>query len=343
MQTPLIISMPKSATQFVTLAVAQSIGGEVRWVSTALPFSAQIDPERLWALRNTHDVGRSQAPATAFNLAMIREAGFRRFVLLVRDPRDALLSWWYHNDRPQHRENQWSLAMDVADGLRRREYLSLSREEQLEQLASLTYPAFIKWLTGWDAALSENDPEVMVLRFEDFREDPRGHISRIIEYFEYTAPVILPERGSQPINDLTNQRKGSVGDHHIELPAALVNRINADSPRWLFERFAWPLEGAKPVDRSPYMVADANGRLLAFENSVAERTQRLAALESTIEERSTRLAALEHSMEERSARLTALERTMEERTHRILALEANLRRPLWHRATSALRGLFRGG
>jgi hypothetical protein len=341
-QTPLIISMPKSATQFVTVAVAQSLGGEVRWASTALPFSAQIDPERLWALRNTHDVGRSHAPATPFNLAMIREAGFRRLVLLVRDPRDALLSWWYHNDRPQHRENQWSLAMDVADGLRRSEYPSLSREEQLEQLATLTYPAFIKWLTDWVAALRENDLEVMVLRFEDFRTDPYEHISRIIEYFGYTVPVILPERGAQPVNDLTNQRKGSVGDHNIELPAALVSQINAGSPQWLFDRFAWPLEGANSTDRSSSMMTDATVRLSALEDSLAERTRRLLALESTLEERSIRLSALERSMEERSARLDALERTMEERTHRIAALEANVRGPLWHRASSAIRRRIRG-
>jgi Sulfotransferase domain len=355
-QTPLIISMPKSATQFVTRAVAQSLGGEVRRVSTALPFAAQIDPEQLWALRGTYDVGRSYAPATPFNVAMIREAGFRRFVLLVRDPRDALLSWWYHNDRSLHRENQWSLAMDVADGLRSREYLSSSREEQLQQLANLIYPAFIKWLTGWATTLRENCPEVMVLRFEDFRDDPRGHILRIIEHFGYDVPVILPERGSQPINDLTNRRKGSVGDHRIELPAAVVNQINAGSPRWLFDRFAWPLESANPTDRSPYMTTDANGRLSALEDSPAERTRRLEALESTIEERSVRLAALERSMEERSARLAALERsmeernarltalehTMEERTHRILTLEANVKGPLLYRASSAIRRLIRG-
>jgi hypothetical protein len=182
----------------------------------------------------------------------------------------------------------------------------------------------------------------MVLRFEDFRTDPHGHVARIIEYFGYVAPVILPERGSQPVNDLTNQRKGSVGDHNIELPAALVSQLNAYSPQWLFDRFAWPLENANPTDRSLSMTTDANGRLSALEDSLAERTRRLLALESTIEERSIRLSALESSLEERSARLGALEHTMEERTDRILTLEARVGRSVWYRARSAIGRLIRG-
>jgi len=249
MQTPLVVGQAKSATQFIALALAQSIGSQVRQISY-MPVGGQIIPPELWAIRGTDNVGRSHAPASRFNLGMIREAGFERFVLLVRDPRDALISWWHHLDRELIKSNGWALAQDVADGLRTASYYSLSRDEQIDQLIRLTYPAFVRWIADWMNAIDSGLVSCLIVRYEDFCRDQRSHVSKMLRYFGSDAAPLLPERGEQKISDVTNQRRGVSGSHKDELTDDQVARLDAVSPHGLFQRMGWQI-GSPAIAESP--------------------------------------------------------------------------------------------
>lgn len=165
---PIIVSLPKSATIYfqrsfeLTLALAHC------------PITSGFDIEEE-ALRRFMEQPRAMAGdhfrATEDNLRRLAEVGIRRIAVMVRDPRDALVSLWHHLEREDVKSQPWLIDALAERGINR-DYFILSPEQQLAEHIEYTFPHYQRWLREWARALDVPSPFAFHLRrYEDFVQD----------------------------------------------------------------------------------------------------------------------------------------------------------------------------
>lgn len=173
--------------------------------------------------------GFRDAPSGLFARGAFRQA---RKVLLVRDPRDALVSEYfssaYSHTLPEQRAEQSVIAR------RREEALSLSVEDyvlaQARQL-NRTIDAYRPLL---------DDPNLKLFRYEEVIFDKARWIADMAAHFGWEAPDALVARilAKQDIVPAVEQptafvRKVTPGDHREKLSPAGLERLNGLlSPTW---------------------------------------------------------------------------------------------------------------
>ena len=173
--------------------------------------------------------GFRDAPSGLFARGAFRQAAK---VLLVRDPRDALVSEYfssaYSHRLPERRAEQSVIAQ------RRQEALSLSVEEYvLAQAKQLN-----RTIDGYRPLLG--DPRLRLFRYEDVIFDKARWIADIAAHFGWDAPATLVERmiakhDIRPAAETPTAfvRKVTPGDHREKLSAAGLRTLNGMlSPTW---------------------------------------------------------------------------------------------------------------
>lgn len=238
----MVISLPKSATIYcqrsfeLTLSLAHC----------RITSGFDIDEEALHRfMEQPMAVASDHTRATDRNLRLVAEAGIRRIAIMVRDPRDAMVSLWHHLEREDMKSQPWLIDALAERGISR-EYFRLPPERKLAEHIKHTFPHYQRWLAEWGQALDAPSPfEFHLRRYEDFAQDPARSLRQMHRFFGYDNEPILPDLKGTPaqlsagIDMSTHFRRGIVGSHRDELPAHLRSRLNALADPRLFERFGW--------------------------------------------------------------------------------------------------------
>ena len=120
-------------------------------------------------------------PANQHNLGMLKECGIGKLMLLVRDPRDATLSWTYHIRKAglslrNHHTNIFYLP---------EEYFSWEHSQQLSYQVKTFLPMAVNWLEGWfEQVASRSKPYVYITYFDNLRRDPINYFEGIFKFFD---------------------------------------------------------------------------------------------------------------------------------------------------------------
>ena len=237
---PIIVSLPKSATIYFQRSFEQTLALKHYPITSGF----DIDEEALRGLMDRPcGFGGDHLRATKSNLHSLAKAGIKRIAVMVRDPRDALVSLWHHLDREDIKSQPWLIGALAERGINP-DYFRLAPEEQLAEQIEHTFPHYQRWLGEWAQALDAPSPFAFHLRrYEDFVQDPAGALRRAYRFFGYDAEPVLPnvrsEQGS--VDTFTHYRRGVVGSHRDEVPANLISRLTALIDPGLFERFNWAL------------------------------------------------------------------------------------------------------
>ena len=246
-----IICLPKSAQVYFQRSIEATLSA-VKWPLSypSANVKAEIIAEAI--SRYTEQpcaLAGDHIPASEHNLRMLAAAGIERIALLVRDPRDALVSWWHHLERDDIKGEAWIAARLSSSGLMSEGYCGLSLEERLADLIEHMFPAMQEWLTGWGSAMERDSPfSFHVSRFEDFVRDPAQSLRNMCRFFGHDVEPVLPEREgpaeqfSAGIHTFTHFRRGVAGSHRDEVPAHLLPRLSALTDRSVFERYGWSLD-----------------------------------------------------------------------------------------------------
>lgn len=241
-----VISLPKSGTVFVQRALEMTVAAVHCPIGTSIHArKAALDEFMQQPIGLTGDHLR----ANRQNLEMLAATGITRIVLMIRDPRDCMVSWRHHLHRHDIRQRP-NLGVSSA-------YFNLSPEEQFEEHISGFFSKLQQWLREWSDALSGTWPFVFhLLKFEDFAADPRGAVREVLRFFGYELEPILPDAKGPPeqisagIHTHTHFRRGIVGSHRDELSPRLLRQLNARVDRELFARYGWPIaaDETSPLD-----------------------------------------------------------------------------------------------
>ncbi len=242
----LINGSPKSATLYLATAIERLESCTRMRIATRGLWSSQVDVEAMQAfLALPAGVAQQHIAPTEYNIRLLREFGLTRFVLMVRDPRDVLVSWFHHLHRDDIRAQHWHYALCLANDLLSEGWYALEREAQMDALVERAFPRFQEWIRDWVGIVDRSDLAIRMLRYEDFTRDGRSGVEELLAFFGRQRPVaeaeLPPVRADGGIDRTTHFRRGKVGSFRDELAPHQVARLRAMIDDALYERLGWPL------------------------------------------------------------------------------------------------------
>jgi hypothetical protein len=238
----IIPGLPKAANVFVETAIAATLGcTRAIFVSSR---EQQIQPDQFTAfLALNRGVGGQHFAASEHNLALLTAHDIRRIAILVRDPRDAVISFWHHLERPDIKAKRQEASFDTSDRGVGHDYDELAPEQKLSRLANRLFPRFQNWVANWVRA-ADNAPGLQCHfhHFEQFVADQRGTLRALLYFFGHDIEPVLPAIGeTRPggIDPVTHFRRGRAGSYRDEAPPELVRRFDEGLDRALAARMNW--------------------------------------------------------------------------------------------------------
>jgi hypothetical protein len=236
-----IPGLAKSANVFIQNAMQATLGCSfVRFAD----MEQRILPEKLdefFALDRA--VGGQHILPTAHNLGQLAAHNVQRICILVRDPRDAVISAWHHFERADIRARPETLRVIAATGAVSLNYYDLTPGEKLRDLIVRLFPVFQNWIASWlDVIDTVSTLQCHVNRYENFVTDQRGALRAMLEFFGHDIEPVLPSIGATRdagIDTATHFRRGQVGSYRDETPPELLRLFDERLDRKLAARMSW--------------------------------------------------------------------------------------------------------
>jgi hypothetical protein len=175
--------------------------------------------------------------ASYHNMRVLKESDITQIAVLLRDPRDAFVSWVHHL------ANLGASAKDYHSKIYSlpKQYYDWSLAEQFSYQIRSFLPTVVNWVEGWLSYYASADREIDVLfvYYDQLKNDPRGYIASILDFHGFEngdiGAVSDPEPGQMHF------RKGEHGQYReefSELEQELVKELMGGRIAELFEAAA---------------------------------------------------------------------------------------------------------
>jgi hypothetical protein len=167
-----------------------------------------------------------------------------KFVILIRDPRDALVSWAHHLERKDIINKNWHKWLLISSGIISTDYYSFAWNEKLNDLIKNYFPVMLDWIKGWLKIIDTSDQfTILVKTYEEFVDNNEVFLMDILNFYGIAVQqdkIVWPsdsKRYSNTINLDTHFRKGIPGSYLDELSKDHIQRISKQIDNDLFKRF----------------------------------------------------------------------------------------------------------
>ncbi len=247
----IINALPKSASLYVVTTLAKTLSftmfNNVQRIATHGLNHSHVDSKAVQDfIKQNGAIAQVHIAPVKYNLDILYYSGLTKFVVLFRDPRDALVSWAHHLERKDVNV-PWVQNMQFASGMISRDYYKLSWKEKLQDLVDNYYSIELDWISEWVNVESQNIFDILFVTYEEFNSNKEIFIKKILHFLgllKNDTSIIWPgesKRTDGNINLSTHFRRGVIGSHTDELTRTQVNILNTQSDKKLFDRFNWPL------------------------------------------------------------------------------------------------------
>lgn len=139
----------------------------------------------------------SHMQASYHNMRILKESGIHKVTVLLRDPRDAFVSWVHHlRNLGASARNYHSKIYHIP-----RAYYDWSLEEQFKYQIRTFLPITVNWVEGWLDYFASEDKKIDVLfvYYDELKREPARYIRRITEFHEIEnvdfSKIVVPEAG----------------------------------------------------------------------------------------------------------------------------------------------------
>jgi hypothetical protein len=243
----LINALPKSGSLYIVRTIADSLSCERMRIGTRGFNFAQADAEATDRfVQNEKSVAQDHLAPSPYNLDVLYYSGLVQFVVLFRDPRDALVSMAHHLEREDVVSNPWHWCLFVSSGIISKEYYLLNWNEKVEDLINKYFPTMMGWMKQWLQVMETDDRfNIKVMTYEEFNRDKDVFVNNIFRFYGLQDPPIEiawpadSNRIDKNINLDTHFRKGKIGSYLEELSPEQIKKTNSLSDAKLFHRFGW--------------------------------------------------------------------------------------------------------
>lgn len=230
-----VVTLPKSGTVFISHSLRSTLDYDFTSVLVTPTFPKNI----VWqAMADDFMrgglVSASHMQPDAENLSVLRQAGVRKCLLHVRDPRAALASWYHFRTTYGAEATEVERLSRVASP-HSAEFRSWPMPRQMDHYIETFYRPCLGWLTAW-MDVADNDPsfDVLVKTHEQLAEDDRGYMRSALGFYGLDAwPAVVGKSKS------THYRSGSNDGWRSDLTDEQTERVNGLLPRALADRFGW--------------------------------------------------------------------------------------------------------
>jgi hypothetical protein len=228
-----LVTLPKSATVYIANSIASTLGYTLSSTVVSPTFPKNI----VWAPM-IHDFMRggmvsvSHMQPDVFNMRGVKQAGLRKGVLHLRDPRATLLSWVHFLDKRGARHESGFGSIENPAGVK---FQNMPFEERTDACIDHFFMHSVAWIENWLEQL-KIDPRLnfLIVRHDDLISDEEAYFNRIMKFYDLNSKV------STVVSDETTHfRSGNNNEWREVLTSAQIERMNNAIPNWMFERFGW--------------------------------------------------------------------------------------------------------
>lgn len=224
-KTIFVAGYPKSGTTWVENFISSIPGYSPRILRGSrkilrrhdLPEDAFVGfPRRAYSAIKTHT-----APKRS-NIEILIKNGINKVVVMYRDPRDIIVSNYYH----VLKDNPWK-----SDEIEFADYTKMKKDDALTHSTHLIIEDFCAWVEGWRAAAQLNhNIECFFIQYEDLIANPKKVFTNLLVFYSLNLPEeqitdLINKSGAIPSNKplrrepgkRSTRRKGGSGDWAFEL------------------------------------------------------------------------------------------------------------------------------
>ena len=218
----LLVTMPKSASVFIWTTIASSLKMPMFKVAHSKQFADEaLIPSLLDVFAKGGMTAQHHITPTKSNIETLKKAGLTKFLLHIRDPRQAAVSWWHYTKKIGGARERKRSQREIEDVLWRK-YLEVAS----------------KWLHGWlDIADNDSDLQVVLSAHEQMSGREREHITALLQELDVPPGLIdlqLSERTGK-----THFRKGAKDEWLNFFTDEFKQRSTELIPNTLASRFGW--------------------------------------------------------------------------------------------------------
>jgi hypothetical protein len=228
-----LVTLPKSATVYIANSIASTLGYTLRHTIVTPTFPKNV----VWAPM-MYDFKRgglmsvSHMQPDAYNMRTVKEAGLRKGVLHIRDPRAALLSW-------VHFVNKRGDSIDAGTGSILNPLIERARQVSFSDRVDGCIGGFfldcVAWIEGWMEQL-KIDPRMdfLIVNHDELVADEEAYFDRIMKHYNLKAKISTVVR-----DETTHFRNGDNDEWRSVLSAKQIQTMNDAIPDWMWDRFGW--------------------------------------------------------------------------------------------------------
>ncbi len=177
--------------------------------------TSNLMPEQLsefLALKNS--VAQQHFVASDYNIELLRLFKLNHLFLLLRDPRDVLVSWYHHITRPD--VPAWERNLYIAEAVITEEFYEKSTSARWGDLIFLAFPKFCVWIEDWLQTIeSRKLTQIRIIRFTDLAA---GGEAFWADVFSHINAELIPPKVHDPVAS-KHFRSGLSGVYKTEFNA----------------------------------------------------------------------------------------------------------------------------
>lgn len=225
-----INTLPKSGSVYITNALTEGLERSVLRISSDISFGKDlITPYNFEIFVREGHISQEHLPALPENIDFL-ERYLEKWMIHVRDPRQALLSWSHFVLRFQSKHFK-------IDQYLPSHYNDLSFAQQLDWQIENHFPVLVEWLMDWVKAEKRLKGRILFTRYTDLHSRPEWFFEQILDFWGIPDDTfIMPE---PPKKGQKHFRKGKLNEWRSVFSQRQQDQINAKVPDELLEFFDW--------------------------------------------------------------------------------------------------------
>ena len=226
----LIVSLPKSGTMYINSAL-EGLGLENAMISNGYFPRDQLSLTALQSFSLGGQVASVHIDPSPENLQLLGRF-VSRWVVHVRDPRSATLSWLHHCDRA-HANGHEELILRCTPAPPA-EYFGMDFAAKVAWQIEKYLPLAVQWICDW---LEHENGNLMITEFAGLRHKELDYLSQLLDFLRIPydlATLSVPVRESG-----VHYRSGQSEEWAAAFTREQIARANAQIAAKLLKRFGW--------------------------------------------------------------------------------------------------------
>ena len=232
----LINTLPKSGSVYITHFLARNLQLPIlnKVAHGYFPYYYLI-PNALDHLLLGNRIAQEHFDANPVNIHWLKKLDIP-FVLHVRDPRQATLSWVHHYNQCI-REGANNYTVHITPPV---DYLNLPLERQIDWHIDTHLVSVTLWLKQWMHALQKEKLNVLVTYYRDLQNDEKSFFDRILKFYHISGKFSDAPNPQKDQN--LHFRKGLLDEWKTVFTEQQVERCDRIIGEEIFDFFGWKNE-----------------------------------------------------------------------------------------------------